>query len=132
MSPLPSRFFALYYAATAGFVLLDYGFGLNVRLAFLDDLPAWRIAYYIGCGVLFVVIQRFPQSAPLLAAVESLTNLVGLILEMGVRVVVPSMALMERGEGLLTATEVINFLLSGSIAYLSWQSRAKAFWRQTR
>lgn len=132
MSPLPSRFFALYYAATAAFVLLDYGFGLNVRLAFLDDLPIWRIAYYIGCGVLFFVMQRFPQSAPLLAAVESLTNLVGLILETGVRVMVPSMALLERGEGLLTATDVINFLLSGSIAYLSWQSRAKAFWRQTR
>ena len=38
-----------YYAFTAVFMLLDYGFDLNVRLTFLDDQPAWRFAWYLFC-----------------------------------------------------------------------------------
>lgn len=129
---LPSNFFALYYAATLAFVLLDYGLGLNVRLAFLEAWPGWRVAYYVACGGCFLLVQRFPGQAALVGPVESLANLVGLILETGVRVMVPSAAVLDSGEPALTVEEAINFLLSGSIAYLSWQSRAREWWRDSR
>jgi hypothetical protein len=42
-----------YYGATVFFLLLDYVFGLNVRLAFLDALPAAKLAYYGICFFCF-------------------------------------------------------------------------------
>lgn len=47
----------LYYAATVLFVLLDFGFGINVRAAFLDNAPGLRLLFYavlFGCFALVV------------------------------------------------------------------------------
>ncbi len=126
MTPSPSRLFTLYYAATVVFAVLDWLFGANLRVAFLDDLPAWRIAYYLACGVCFLVIWRFPQWAVPVAALESLINVVGLILETGLRVMVPSVAMIEQGDGLFTVQELINFLLSGAVGYAAWSYRSRA------
>ena len=126
MTLSPSRLVTFYYAATIGFVVLDWLFGANFRVAFLDDLPAWRVAYYLACGLCFLVMWRYPQWALPLAALESLINLVGLILETGVRVMVPSVAMLERGEDLFTVQEWINFLLSGAVGYAAWSYRSRA------
>ena len=38
-----ARILPWYYAGTAFFRLLDYGLGINVRVAFLDQLPTARV-----------------------------------------------------------------------------------------
>ena len=78
-----------YYAATAGFILLDYGASVNVRVAFLDGLPGWRIAYYGFCAVCFLAIQRWPRWSGTIAAGESLINLSALLISTGMRVSFP-------------------------------------------
>ena len=49
------RILPWYYAATVLFLLLDYGFGVNVRIAFLEPFPAARLAEWMralpGCRV---------------------------------------------------------------------------------
>lgn len=116
-----SRLLTLYYAATAAFLLLDFAFGVNVRVAALEDLPGLRIGYY---GLLFaclgLVVWR-PAWSATVGALESLTTLVMLILATGVRTLVPADVLLESGDRAVTIAEVVNFMISGSIAYFSWQ-----------
>ena len=48
----PRRILQAYYAATIVFLLLDYGFGLNLRIAGLEGFPELKAGYYLvifGC-----------------------------------------------------------------------------------
>ena len=38
-----ARVLPWYYAATVVFLILDYALGINIRIAFLDALPAARL-----------------------------------------------------------------------------------------
>ncbi len=109
-----------YYAATVLFVILDYFFGVNVRVAFLEPWPAARFGYYVACIACFVLILWRPARATFVAAFESLVTLIALILGMGVRVLVPNDAIFAENADIVTVKEVINFLIAGSVAYLSW------------
>ena len=110
-----------YYAATAVFLLLDYLFNINVRVAFLDQWPGWRFLYYAFCFGIFAAIAWRPMLAELLGVAESLLTLVALIVTMAVRVMVVTDEMIETGAGFVTQQEIINFVLSGGIAWLSWQ-----------
>ena len=123
--PTGQRLFGAYYGATALFFVLDYVFGLNIRVSFLAELPVWRLAWYLFCGACLFAIWRFPRWTNSIAAFESLMNLAALILHMGSRVMVPSAAIMDGGPPPVTAREVINFLISGTAAYA-------ALWLRTR
>lgn len=115
-----------YYAATALFLLLDYGFSINVRLAFLDAHPDWRGAYYGLCfGCLALIIWR-PALDVIVGAVESLLTLVALILHLALRVMLISDDMLETGAGFVTMPEIINFLISGGIAYFAWAQGMKS------
>lgn len=115
-----ARVLSWYYAATVLFLILDYGFGINVRVAFLDSMPLARLVYYGLCfGCLALILVR-PALAPLVGAVESLVTLIALILSMGLRVMVPNDAIFAENADIVTVQEIINFLISGSMAYLSW------------
>lgn len=48
-----SNVLIIYYAATAVFLTLDYGFGINLRAVFLENTPGLRMGYYL---VLFCCI----------------------------------------------------------------------------
>ena len=119
------RLFGAYYAATAVFLLLDFAFGLNLRLSFLADLPGWRLAWYLLCALCFLLIWRYPAWSNTVAAGESLLNLSALILYMGSRVIVTTDAVLETGRAPVSANELFNFLISGSAAYA-------AFWLHSR
>ena len=109
-----------YYGATILFVLIDFGFGVNVRAAFLEPWPLARIAYYGFCiACLGAMIWR-PAWSTLVGTVESLVTLVALILSVGIRVMVPSDAIFGENAKILTYQEIINFVLSGYIAYFAW------------
>ena len=113
------RLFAGYYAATAAFLVADYALSFNIRLAFLDDLPAWRFAYYLFCFLCLLLVRRYPAWANVIAASESLVNVSGLILHMGIRVITLSGAAIDSGRPPVSVQEVFNFLISGSAAYMA-------------
>jgi hypothetical protein len=115
-----ARILPWYYGATAVFLALDYGLGFNVRVAFLDGMPAARVAYYSICFACFALMIWRPGWATLIGTVESLVTLIALILGMAMRVMVPNDAIFEENASIVTVQEIINFLISGSVAYLAW------------
>ena len=119
--PQSQQILKIYYAATAAFLLLDYVFQINVRVAFLDAWPAWRLVYYVACfGLLAAIVWR-PAWAEVLSVVESLVTLSALILTMAVRVMFVTVDMIESGAGFVTTEELVNFMVSGGVAWVSWQ-----------
>ncbi len=115
-----ARVLPWYYAATVVFLILDYTAGINVRIAFLEGLPAARIGYYGVCFACLGLILLRPAWATLIGTFESLVTLIALIFSMGIRVLIPNDAIFAENADIVTVQEMINFLLSGSMAYLSW------------
>ena len=109
-----------YYAATAIFLILDFAFGFNVRLSFLEPYPEARVAYYGICFLCLGMMVWRPARIELIGAFESLVTLVALIFAMGMRTIVPTARMLESTGGHVTIQEIINFILAGSIAYLAW------------
>ena len=120
------RLLLVYYAATALFLLLDYGLNINVRLAFLEAYPLWRGAYYVFCFSCLSLMFWRPALTEIVGAFESLLTLVALILNIAIRSMVITDEMIETGRGAVTTPEIINFILSGSIAYYAWSRGVKA------
>ncbi len=107
-----------YYVATALFVALDAGFSINVRVAFLEGLPAWRAAYYGFLLICLAMVLWRPTLSAVVGTVESTLTLSALIINMALRAMPATQGMV--GEGFVTLPEVINFMMSGSMAYLAW------------
>ena len=120
------RILPWYYAATVVFLLLDYFAGVNVRVAFLESLPGARAAYYAICFACLALMIWRPSWTTLIATFESLVTIIALIFSMGVRVMVPTDAIFDENASFVTYQEIINFMMSGSMAYLSWIKGLKA------
>lgn len=110
----------LYYAATVVFLVLDLALDFNMRVAFLEPYPAARMAYYGVCFACLGLIIWRPSWAEIIGAFESLVTLVALILSMGMRTMLLTDTMLETGTGYVTLPEILNFILSGSIAYFAW------------
>lgn len=114
-----------YYAATFLFVALDIGLDVNVRLSFLDTAPGWRSAYYALCFACAGLMLWRPDLSVVIGGVESIATLSALIINMGARAMMVAPA--PNGVfGPVTIEEVINFVISGSFAYLSWSRGLRA------
>jgi len=122
MSQPVVRLLPFYYGATVVFMLLDYGFNFNMRVAFLDGFPFWRAVYYVVLIGIFVCTLQFQRWAPHLAVFESLISISSLIITTGVKVFVVT----EHGRGFVDVTEMLNFLVSGFVGYAIYLHRAKA------
>lgn len=120
------RILPWYYAATVVFLLLDYFAGVNVRVAFLESLPEARVAYYAICFACLALMIWRPSWTTLIATFESLVTIIALIFSMGMRVMVPTDAIFDENASFITYQEIINFMISGSMAYLSWIKGLKA------
>lgn len=114
------RILPAYYAGTALFLVLDYGLDLNVRLAFLEDAPAWRGLYYLFCFGCFGLMAWRPALGPATGMVESLITLTLLIVNMALRVVIVTDEMIETGRGVVTYAEIVNFLLASGVVYVSY------------
>lgn len=114
------RILPWYYAGTILFLVLDYGMGINVRVAFLESLPSARVAYYGICFVCLGLMIWRPAWATLVSTFESLVTLIALIFGMAVRVMVPSDAIFEENAAIITVQEIVNFVIAGSVAYFAW------------
>lgn len=111
---------ALYYAATILFVLIDYGLGINLRIAFLEPYPNMRLAYYAVCFACLALMLWKPRWAALIGGIESLIALSALIISMMLRVMIVNDEMLEQGSGFVTIEEIFNYLIVGSIAYMSY------------
>ena len=117
-----------YYVATPLFWLVGLIWGVNVRVAFLDDFPIGRNVYYLLCFVLGIVMLRTPQYASRLAFAESTANLGLLMLSVAVWYLRmldwaagPSVAVRA-----VTPAELVNFTLTAVIAGVSYGVRRSA------
>jgi hypothetical protein len=122
----------LYYAATAIFLLLDYAFDFNVRLAFLEAWPGWRALYYLFCFACLGLIVWRPGLTLVVATVESLITLTALLLSMGARVLTMSATVLETGGGIVTLEEILNFIIVGGIAWIGWFRGTQALQKELR
>ena len=61
----------LYYTITPAFILLDYIWGINIRVAALNNYPLYKGFYYGFCILCGVIIYLVPQSSPFVALTES-------------------------------------------------------------
>jgi hypothetical protein len=121
-----------YYAATAAFLLLDYAFDVNLRLAFLEPWPGWRALYYAICFSCLGLIVWRPDLTLLVTTVESLITLSALLLSMGARVLSVSVNVPEMGGGFVTVEEIINFVIAGGAAWLGWFHGSRALHKEFR
>ena len=110
----------VYYAATALFVSLDYGFDINIRAAFLEHTPRLRLGFYLMLFACFALVIWRPQWSAVVGTVESLVTLVALIINMALRSMVVTDAMIESGSGFITMAEIVNFVIAGGAAYVSY------------
>lgn len=109
-----------YYAATIAFLVLDYGFGMNVRIAGLQAFPGLKAGYYLVIfGCLGLTLWR-PAWSTAVGVVESLATLVTLIFSVALRSMFPGDLALETGAGFVSVAELVNFVLTGSIAWYAW------------
>ncbi len=110
----------IYYAATLLFVMLDYFLSINVRLAFLEAWPQMRALYYLLCFACLGLMIRQPGWSLWIATLESMLALSLLIVTMGVRVMSMSEQMLRTGTGLITISEIVNFMLVAGAAWVAY------------
>ncbi len=115
----PAKLITTYYGATILFVILDYLLDFNIRLIFLDAWPGWRALYYAVCLGLFGLMLWRPAWSSYIGVAESLLTLSLLIISMALRVLVVTDEMIEEGRGFVTVRELLNFVIAGSITYVS-------------
>ncbi len=115
----------VYYLATVLFLLLDIMFDVNVRIAFLESHATLRALYYAVIFTCMALILWRAGWTVIISAVESLVLLVALILSMGMRTMLVSDAMLDDGVGFVTMPEIINFMITGGIAYLAFMRGMK-------
>ena len=70
----------LYFYITPLFILLDFIFGINVRVSALETMPTYKNLYYgfcILCGICMYIIPRY---SAIVALLESSINIMMLVL----------------------------------------------------
>jgi hypothetical protein len=115
------RVLQAYYAATIVFLMLDYGAGLNVRIAGLEGFPQLKAGYYLVIFACLGLTLWWPGWSTAVGVVESLATLVTLIFSVALRSMFISEQTLETGAGFVSMAELLNFLISGSIAWFAWQ-----------
>ena len=111
-----------YYLGTPVFFLADVLFGLNVRVAFLDQLPTIKFIYYIVVFGLGIVAWRKPEWTTRIGLFESTTDVVLIILSVAFWYFgVLDAAASETGMPLApSGEELVNFVLSAVVAGTSY------------
>lgn len=111
-----------YYLGTPVFFLADVLFGVNVRVAFLDQWPAGKTAYYIFAFILGLIAWRRPEWTAQIGLLESGGNVALLIVSVmmwygGVLDAVGS----ELGMPAAVAPQaLVNFVFSAAVAGASY------------
>jgi hypothetical protein len=112
----------LYYLATPAFLLADWLWGVNVRVAFLDSWPAARYVYYAVCCVLGLAAWRRPAIAGAVGVAESGANIALLILSVYAWYwgALDALAAETASVPAVGTAELINFVLAAAMAAASY------------
>ena len=106
-----------YYWSIFLFMILDYGFGINIRITGFIYHPVLKSLYYLFCIICLYLIYKFPDKAAKIGMIESSANIAILILGTYIPVFT-SYDLIEAGKiggpG-ITAERVINMIFAGTI-----------------
>jgi hypothetical protein len=121
-----SNILIIYYAATAVFLTLDYGFGINLRAAFLENMPGLRMGYYLVLFGCFGLMLWRPTWSTVIGIVESLATIIALIFNMALRSMVVTDEMLETGTGFVTMSEIVNFMIVGGAAYISYMQGVRS------
>jgi hypothetical protein len=116
----------LYYAATILFVALDFGFHINVRAAFLESVPNLRILFYVVLFACFALVLWRPAWTNVVGLVESVVTLAALIINMALRSMMITHDVLAPGAGPVTMAEIVNFMIAGGAAYVSYLQGIKS------
>jgi hypothetical protein len=116
----------LYYAATILFVALDFGFHINVRAAFLESAPNLRILFYVVLFACFALVLWRPAWTNVVGLVESVVTLAALIINMALRSMMITHDVLAPGAGPVTMAEIVNFMIAGGAAYVSYLQGIKS------
>jgi hypothetical protein len=115
-----------YYLGTPVFWVVGALWGVNVRVAFLDDFPVGRTAYYVLCFLIGLIAVRAPWYASRLAFYESAANLGFLILSVGVWY----LRMLDWASGpsavapVVAPAALVNFVLTATVGTVSYGVRA--------
>lgn len=115
-----------YYGVTPGFAALDLFLGVNVRLSFLEPHDGWRLVYYGVLLVCFAVMVARPRWTAAVGAVESLVTIVALVFPVAYGSIIVTDGMLEGQADYVTTEAIVNLLLSGPAAYLSWTQNLRA------
>lgn len=118
-----------YYATTPLFWVLDSGFGISLRVAFLDGLPLGQNLYYVLCCGIGIATAVAPRQANRLAFVESMATICLLILSVGVWYLRMLDWAAESSAAVMVPTlgHLGNFMLAAAAAAVSYQRQQ---WRR--
>ncbi|MEJ2647552.1 MAG: hypothetical protein P8016_03970 [Sedimentisphaerales bacterium] len=115
----------LYYSITPAFILLDYIWGINIRVSVLDNYQLYKGLYYGFCILCGVIIFLIPRSSPFVALIESIIILMMIVLG----IFMPYIQSLRESFDILnddfekicmTSEHVINFVLAGLIAVFTF------------
>ena len=126
--PVNVRILQLYYAATFVFIVLDYFLNINIRLAAFEQAPGLRAGYYGLCLACLALMLWRPTWSRWIATGESLLTLSLLIIGMALRVTIVTDEMIESGRGAVTFSEILNFTIASSVAYIAYRRN----WRSMR
>ena len=129
---LPPSWIQAYYWATSLFFLADLTLDASFRAAALPH-AALRYLYYVLCFGCGFACRRWPQHAGWVGMAESAVNIFLLIMSvMGPIIAMPD-ALLAGAEvaAPMTTGKLVNFVVSGTILWLSFQRSQAAAARST-
>ena len=121
----------IYYAGTLLFVIFDYFLNINVRLAFLEAWPEIRALYYLLCFACLGLMIWRPGWSLWIGTIESMLSLSLLIVMMGVRVMTMSEQMPRSGSGLVTKSEIMNFMIVGGATWVAYMRGMHAVNRES-
>lgn len=117
----------LYYAVTPVFILLDYLWHINVRVAILDSEPLYKSLYYGFCVFCGIMVYIVPWCSSIVAFFES-----GIILIMTILgLFIPYARAISQMDDVLNADiqtisvmgppHIINLVFAGGIAFYTFR-----------
>lgn len=116
----------LYYTITPLFILLDYVWNINVRVAVLDSAPLYKGLYYGFCILCGVVIYIVPQCTSVVALVESAIIFTMTVLSVFVPYVQTIVQIDDilnseiQNVSIVNVPHIVNLVLAGGMAALTF------------
>lgn len=124
----PARLVFGYYLVTPFFALLDLGFGINVRAAFLDGQPVLKLAWYALALACALAMAHWPDHAGLVGLAESGASIALLVIgTMTAYLGTVDAALSESAvEPPFSPADMVNLVVSSAaliVSYIAAQAR---------